>query len=164
MPAEQLEASTVRASEVIYLDAMIERVTDPWSPSCRLQFDRAIKAFSAAHNLDRANVEAIRLLANAYYEVNEIKHTSNDPFNTRFPSLDWKLVQRYAINELRVGVHQYLGEFRIPQPRRHALITNHHFAAGLSHTRHLGKGALNVTECIYAPKVKTSIDTVICKR
>ncbi len=42
------------------------------------KLDRAIKAFGAAHNLDRANVEAIRLLANAYYDKkdweNAFKH------------------------------------------------------------------------------------------
>jgi tetratricopeptide (TPR) repeat protein len=42
------------------------------------KLDRAVKAFSAAHNLDRANVEAIRLLANAHYEKrdweNAFKH------------------------------------------------------------------------------------------
>ena len=40
--------------EVLYLEAMIERVADPWSPDCRAQFDRAIRAFRDAGQIPRA--------------------------------------------------------------------------------------------------------------
>ena len=41
-------AELVHSPEVVYLDAMIERAADPWSPSCRDAFDQSIRAFHQA--------------------------------------------------------------------------------------------------------------------
>lgn len=49
-----IPAEFVDRPEVIYLDAMIERVADPWSDSCRRSFDRAIDAFRGARQTRRA--------------------------------------------------------------------------------------------------------------
>ncbi len=63
--------------EVIYLEAMIERVADPWSSDCRAAFDRAVNAFRADGQISRAVACNVRASYVDWIRGDAVRATAN---------------------------------------------------------------------------------------
>src|SRR5580704_17952733 len=69
-------------------------------------------------------VEIGRWLGDSHFEFEGIEHAANDPAEDYVSGFNRQVRERWAVSILGVRIHQNAAEFRLPQPKGHAFVTD----------------------------------------